>query len=312
MHVYRFRVLCDGVDDFVREIEVGSHQTFLVFLFAIYEATTLDRKGDVSFYISNIRWLRLKEIGLNERSAPKSHYEDDEELRADERRRKLPFTLMSSAVMRDFIEDPHQRIILEHPGGETRLFFIELLKITKSVDGITYPRCVVSKGELPVKVQYIAPIMPMKPASKKSNPLDDLVQASPVFAAMAAAEDETDDTDEETDDDDELDSTDEETELLPDVEIDDEIIGKDIEEMLGDETFSKILAGETPEDKPKRSHAGGRKPKTRSYDDDDILETLDDGNEEDDGFGSETYGNDEDDFGSGFEISGGGNDDDYY
>lgn len=309
MHIYRFRVLCDGVDEFVREIEVGSHQTFLVFLYSIYECTTLERKGDVSFYISNIRWLKIKEIGLNERSAPKNFFDDEEELRADERRRKLPFTLMANALMRDFIEDPHQRIILEHPGGETRIFYIELLKIAKSSENISYPRCVVSKGELPVKVQFIAPVMPVKPAAKKNTLLEEL-------SLMAQATEEEPDENEENEEDteDEADDSDDESQPEADEEIDDELIGKDIEEMLGDETFSKILAGESPEPKARRNHGGGRKPKAKSYDDDDdILADLDVDDEDEGGtYGRETYGSDEEDFGSGFEISGGNNDDDYY
>ena len=48
-------------------------------------------------------------------------------------------------------------------------------------------------------------------------------------------------------------------------------------------------------------------------DDDDILADLDVDDEDEGGtYGRETYGSDEEDFGSGFEISGGNNDDDYY
>lgn len=307
MHVYRFRILCEGVDEFVREVEVGSQQTFLNFLYALYECTTLERTGDVSFYISNIRWLKLKEIGLNERPAPKRFFDDEEELRADERRRKLPFTLMSNAFLRDFIEDPHQRIILENPGGETRLFYIELLKISKSVEGIIYPRCVVSKGELPVKVQYIASVMPVKPTEKKNNLIEELTRAK------AKAEEDDDDNEDNEDilndeeaetDDTEIDDTEE--------DIDEEIIGQDIEDMLEDETFSKIIAGETPEPKVKKSN-NIRKPRSKRYDDDDddLLGDVDD--DDNDSYGRETYGSVEEDFGNGFEISGGNNnDDDYY
>lgn len=301
MHVYRFRVLCDGVDDFVREIEVGSQQTFLNFLYALYDCTTLERSGEVSFYISNIRWLKLKEIGLNERPAPKRYFEDDEELRADERRRKLPFILMTDAFLRDYIEDPHQRLILEHPGGEVRLFYIELLKISKSADGVIYPRCVVSKGDLPVKVQYIAPVMPLKPVEKRAtNLLEELAKAQ----IPLVSDDETDAEEEDVDDEDDAVS------LVDDTEddVDEESIGKDIEEMLEDDTFSKILAGESPEPKV-RKQSGGRKPRVHHDDDDDLLGNLD---EEEDSYGTESYGNDDDDFGSGFEISGGNNDDDDY
>lgn len=298
MHVYRFRILCEGVDDFVREIELGSQQTFLNFLYAIYESTTLERSGEVSFYISNIRWLKLKEIGLNERPAPKSYFDDDEELRADEKRRRLPFYLMSHAFLRDFIEDPHQRIILEHPGGEVRQFYIELLKISKSIDGISYPRCVVNKGDLPVKVQFIAPVMPLKPVEKKgANLLEEIARLNvPLMTASEEAE-------EEEEEEPEVDENDTEDGL------DEDEIEKGIEDLLEDETFSKIIAGESPEPKLKKG-GGSRKPKSRHLDDDDddLLTDTD----EDDGFGRESYGSDDEDFGSGFEITSGGNDDDYY
>ncbi|PKP16652.1 MAG: hypothetical protein CVU06_14275, partial [Bacteroidetes bacterium HGW-Bacteroidetes-22] len=289
------------VDDFVREIEVGSQQTFLNFLYALYDCTTLERSGEVSFYISNIRWLKLKEIGLNERPAQKRYFEDDEELRADERRRKLPFILMTDAFLSDYIEDPHQRLILEHPGGEVRLFYIELLKISKSADGVIYPRCVVRKGELPVKVQYIAPVMPMKPIEKKvTNLLEELARVQ----VPLISDDEEEPVEEDLDDEDDASGLADEA----DEDIDEEIIGKDIEDMLEDDTFSKILAGETPEPKVRKS-GGGRKPRTHRDDDDDMLGNIDD---EEESYGKETYGNDDEDFGNGFEISGGNNDDDYY
>jgi hypothetical protein len=74
MTVLRFRVAWEEDDQVYRDIEILTGQSFLVFHQAILKAFEFDGKHSASFYESNDRWQRNREINsevlVNKKDAP--------------------------------------------------------------------------------------------------------------------------------------------------------------------------------------------------------------------------------------------------
>lgn len=147
MHAYRFRILAEEQDDFLRDIEILASQTFEElhqFLVGLFE---FDGKELASFSICNGKWHKLSEITLIDMQVDENDKFEDEEEKSNSGQ-KLKTYLMSNSKIRDFIEDPHQRIIYEYDFLHQRTFFLELSKILTVEDGFRYPRCIKSEGNL--------------------------------------------------------------------------------------------------------------------------------------------------------------------
>ena len=150
MHTYKFRVIVEDQDDFVRDYEIRSNQTFQEFYNIIRQTVTLQGNELSSFFICDSKWRKRKEITLldmqDETIADPIIEDDDDEFRKPVK--KLPTFTMENARIKDFIEDPAQRILLEYDFLNPTVFFIELFKIFDAVSGVEYPRCVKKEGEL--------------------------------------------------------------------------------------------------------------------------------------------------------------------
>jgi hypothetical protein len=150
MHTYKFRVIVEDQDDFVRDFEIRSNQTFQEFYNIIRQTVTLQGNELASFFICDSKWRKRKEITLldmqDETIADPIIEDDDDEFRKPVK--KLPTFIMETAKIKEFIEDPAQRILLEYDFLNPTVFFIELFKIFDAVEGIEYPRCVKKEGEL--------------------------------------------------------------------------------------------------------------------------------------------------------------------
>lgn len=210
MHLYRFRVTCEGEDEFVRDIDITPGQTFEILLDTIKEAAEFPGEFSAIFYTANARWVRQKEIAGEPVKGVIIDPDDDDVRVGDGRRIRMPFYPISNARLKDFIEDPHQHILLEYHANEFKLFYIELLKIHSVDDGSNYPRCVLKKGDIGYRKVINTPII------KQEDELEKILGKS--IALPGIHED-----------------------------VDDDLIEEDIEALLEDETFSKIIAGESPE-----------------------------------------------------------------
>src|ERR1035437_715882 len=150
MHTYKFRVIVEDQDDFVRDYEIRSNQTFQEFYNIIRQTVTLQGNELSSFFICDSKWRKRKEVTLldmqDETIADPMIEDDDDEFRKPVK--KLPTFTMENARIKDFIEDPAQRILLEYDFLNPTVFFIELFKIFDAVSGVEYPRCVKKEGEL--------------------------------------------------------------------------------------------------------------------------------------------------------------------
>ena len=141
MFTYKFRLLFDDVEDFVRDYEILAEQTFKDFHEIILQSITdLDMRELSSFYICDRRWDKVKEITL---------IDMDEDENSNNSETYLPQYTMQEAVLSDFIDDPHQRLIYEYDFLNIKTFYIELLKAFESDPQKTYPYCTFSSGELP-------------------------------------------------------------------------------------------------------------------------------------------------------------------
>jgi len=144
MYTYKFRLLFDEVEDFVRDYEILSDQTFKDFHDVIIKSITgLDGKELASFYICDGRWEKKKEITLIDMNA-----DEDSDISAAEKE-DVPKAIMSESVLSDFIDDPHQRLIYEYNFLNMSTFYIELIKTFEKNDMVKYPRCTHAVGEMP-------------------------------------------------------------------------------------------------------------------------------------------------------------------
>ena len=163
MHTYKFRMILEDQDDFVRDYEIRSNQSFLELYNIIRQTVTLRGNELASFYICDSKWRKKKEITLldmKDENTSENNYEDEE----DEFRKpvkKLPSFTMENAKIRDFIEDPAQRILFEYDFLNPTVFFIELFKIFDSKEGDVYPKCVKQEGELILPYQLTDQTIPL-------------------------------------------------------------------------------------------------------------------------------------------------------
>lgn len=133
MAVYKFRVTFEDYDDVMREIEIRSNQTFEDLHRGIHEAIGFDGNFPSSFYMSNDYWHKGKEITLTPESIKDSS----------------KTTLMSTSRLKDYIEDPHQKIYYIFNFDKPWAFYIELIRIGEVNPSVTYPLCTRVAGEAP-------------------------------------------------------------------------------------------------------------------------------------------------------------------
>jgi hypothetical protein len=141
MHVYKFKLISESHDDFLREIEIRANQTFDDLHNFILEEIGFDNSQLASFYLSNGNWDKLEEITLLDMS------EDDEH--------KIKTMNM---LLSDVIEDPHQRLIYVYDFINLWTFYLEIIKIIPASNSATYPRCTKRIG-MPPK-QILSPVAP--------------------------------------------------------------------------------------------------------------------------------------------------------
>jgi hypothetical protein len=145
MLAYRFRLSFEDQDGFLREMEVRSDQTFVDFHEAIVSNLGLDPGMLSSFFICDHNFRKKKEISLidmNPEQEPGSENEDGKPA--------SPKVIeMKDAVLSDFIDDPHQKLMYVYDYMNYWTFYIELQKIVKADGSHTYPRVTKTTNEVP-------------------------------------------------------------------------------------------------------------------------------------------------------------------
>jgi hypothetical protein len=158
MYSYKFRVTTEEVEDFVRDIEILSNQTFEEFHYFILESIEVNQSELASFFICDQKWRKKHEVTLIDMGV--EDVQDDVDDEEDKKfSSKIPCVVMKDAVLNQFIDDPHQKIMFEYNYTNPIVFYIELLKTTQAVQGIEYPRCTQLVGKLPENKNNIFPII---------------------------------------------------------------------------------------------------------------------------------------------------------
>ncbi|MDD2346622.1 MAG: hypothetical protein PHY85_10840 [Bacteroidales bacterium] len=159
MYSYKFRVTTEEVEDFVRDIEVLSNQTFEQFHYFIMESLEISQSELASFFICDQKWRKKQEITLIDMGVEDVQDDSDEDDDGLKVSPKIPCFVMKDAVLNQFMDDPHQKILYEYNYTNPIIFEIELLRTTQSIQRIEYPRCTQLVGKLPDNKNNIFPII---------------------------------------------------------------------------------------------------------------------------------------------------------
>lgn len=131
--VYKFRLVSDESDDFVREIEIDPDATFYDFHVAILKSVGYTDDELTSFFICDENWDREREITLEKMD---DSFSEEESF------------AMKDTRLSEFIEEKKQKLTYVFDVLTERSFFIELADlITHKM--VKEAKCVRSEGEPP-------------------------------------------------------------------------------------------------------------------------------------------------------------------
>ncbi len=111
--VYRFTIISDEVDNFIREIKIDSEATFFDFHTAILKSVGYKDDQMTSFFLCDEDWEKEKEVTLEDMGSS-----SDEDC-----------WLMKETRLSELIEDEKQRLLYVFDPLADRVFFIELTEI---------------------------------------------------------------------------------------------------------------------------------------------------------------------------------------
>jgi hypothetical protein len=132
--IYRFKVWFDDDEDIARWLDMKPTNTFKEFHEEILKSINFKDTEPASFYLANSRWIKGFEITLQDMG-----FDDSDE----------PKVLMKDCLIKDFVNDPHQRFIYINDFMQMWTLHIELQRIMEEEKGKTYPRLFKSEGEAP-------------------------------------------------------------------------------------------------------------------------------------------------------------------
>ena len=128
--IYRFTIISDEVDDFVREIQIDPEATFFDLHEAILKAANYTNDQMTSFFICDDDWEKEKEITLEE-------MDNNPEM-----------DIMKETRLNELIEDEKQKLLYVFDYMTERCFFIELSEIITGKE-IKGAKCTKKSGEAP-------------------------------------------------------------------------------------------------------------------------------------------------------------------
>jgi hypothetical protein len=136
--VYKFTLLSDEVDNFLRIIALDSEATFFDLHDAILDAVKYQKNQITSFFICSDTWEKGQEVTLMEMESS-SEYDN---------------LVMDSTKLEELISDEGQKLIYVFDVFSERVFFMELSEIIprKNLDK---PVCMKSEGIAPIQIMEI-------------------------------------------------------------------------------------------------------------------------------------------------------------
>ena len=134
MMIFRFRILSDENDYFVRDIEVGYEMTLLELHEFVCKIVDFDPKEIASFFMADRSWERGQEFTLMDMGEE----ENDDSPEA-----------MESVSLGQIIHKNGERLIYMFDFISERALFMELTGSDKADPEVRYPRMVHSEGDAP-------------------------------------------------------------------------------------------------------------------------------------------------------------------
>ena len=132
--VYKFVVLSDEDESFVREFEFLDCHTLIDFHTQIQDELEFDKSQMASFYLATDNWEKEEEFTLFDMGTGSSTMDD--------------------AVLEDVIFRKNQKLLYVFDFFNDRALFIEYTGEVKEIDGREYPCCTNSKGIPPKQVVF--------------------------------------------------------------------------------------------------------------------------------------------------------------
>jgi hypothetical protein len=132
--VYKFVVLSDEDESFVREFEFLDSQTLMDFHNIIQEELEYDKSQMASFYLATDNWEKEEEFTLFDMGTGSS--------------------TMETAVLEEIIFRKNQKLLYVFDFFNERALFVEYTGETKEIDDREYPVCTNSKGIPPKQVVF--------------------------------------------------------------------------------------------------------------------------------------------------------------
>ena len=130
--IYRFTIISDEVDDFVREIQIDPEATFFDLHEAILKAANYTNDQMTSFFICDDDWEKENEITLEEM----------------DNNPEMDSWIMKETRLNELIEDEKQKLLYVFDYMTERCFFIELSEIITGKE-IKGAKCTKKSGEAP-------------------------------------------------------------------------------------------------------------------------------------------------------------------
>ncbi len=134
--IFKFTIISDEVDDFLRIIEIDSEATFLDFHNSILDSVDYEKNQLTSFFLCNDDWEKEQEITLIEMESSSSEYDN---------------LVMENTVLDELLADEKQKLLYVFDMISDRAFFIELTEMLpgKNLDEAV---CTTSKGKAPMQI----------------------------------------------------------------------------------------------------------------------------------------------------------------
>jgi hypothetical protein len=135
MAILKFRIYWDEDDSVYRDVVIKHTQNFADLHQVILKSFEFDNKHQATFYRSNDRLQRGKEISIQK-------YEDKEY--------KAEPLIMAETSIGSEIKDPNQKFIYVYDFHKHWTFLVELININKEENAsLEYPSCLRSEGFAP-------------------------------------------------------------------------------------------------------------------------------------------------------------------
>ncbi|VBB48150.1 conserved hypothetical protein [uncultured Paludibacter sp.] len=133
--IFKFTIISDEVDNFLRVIEIDSEATFLDLHSAILDSVDYEKNQMTSFFLCNDDWEKEQEITLIEMESS-SEYDN---------------LVMEDTILDEMLTDEKQKLLYVFDMVSERAFFIELTEMIPGKD-LDEPVCKVSKGKAPKQI----------------------------------------------------------------------------------------------------------------------------------------------------------------